>query len=198
MRKSKHIVEPYLDITNWKEIVKDKHVLVDTNFLINALEYDASQIFEEFEKNNTNLCLIQPVKTELLSTQNHKDRSKRSQLLEKHKFIMLPLRQNIFDQLNDLQSVTASLGTYSSVTDLLLTSCMYSYGESYAFLLTANIKDYPFPLFTREGYIILQNEKNVRVYSLLKIDKVFVDDSLMVSKRGLEPPRKKISTSPSS
>jgi len=170
-KNNQNKLDKYLDVTGWKDLVKNRHIILDTDFIIKTIEYGAEDVFDEFEKQNARYCIIQPVELELLNVKENKVRAARSALLKIKNFLHITLHPVMFKNIKEIQRINAELGTYSSVTDMYLASCMDHFNNGQTLLLTGNAQDYPSPLFIREGYLILQDSKKIRTFCFLKINK---------------------------
>ncbi|MBU2523850.1 hypothetical protein KKG71_01515 [Patescibacteria group bacterium] len=68
MKNSDSIV-PYISATvDWREIVKGNHIILDTDAFISILKFGAENIFAEFNRLKTVVCLLHPVIIELRNT----------------------------------------------------------------------------------------------------------------------------------
>lgn len=160
------------NLHNWQEVVKDKSILFDTNVFITTQQFGAEQLFTELQLLNVKMWIPAPVRTELLNINSKIDREKRIRLLLKYQVNQLKLTSDITDSIDKIQEAYSELNCYPSVVDLYLASYMLRLNNGITLLMTSNIKDFPSPLFSREGYITLQNSKSVITFCLLKINKL--------------------------
>lgn len=156
----------------WDEILKNKHIIVDTDFFIDVLKYGAEAVFDRFEELGIKLCTIHLVKTELLRTQKPKDRVAIQKLLSERDVFEMPLiGEEFFQNVEKVQEKLATYDTYPSPTDLYLGAVISIYDSANTLLLTANIKDFPRPLFHRETYLMLQSDKKIKPFAFFSLNK---------------------------
>jgi hypothetical protein len=155
-----------------KITLKDRYVLFDNDAIVSILSFEAQELMEEFSTLQVTNCYIQPVYIELMRHGNEKERFKRQEFLDKYPFTLLPIHETaVSNSLYSIQPYLHSLNIHPSVTDLYLGARLGAFEHSgKIFVLTSNLCDFPSPLFKRESAIILQNNKSVKVLSILSFN----------------------------
>lgn len=110
-----------------KNIVSDKHILLDTDVIISVLAYDSDQIFDDLLAYNVTLCIIHPVLIELMNTSNKKDRRNRIILLDKLSLPRLSISKRILSISQDIQLYLQEINIYPSPTDMYLGSTLATF-----------------------------------------------------------------------
>lgn len=164
---------PFLnDLPAWSGYVTNKHVLFDSDAIISTIQYEAYSLYNTLKKLKVTFCLIHPVYIELLRTDNAVKRLERQTLIEKYNFTFLPLTKKEMDMAKDIQTYLLLSRSYTaSPTDLYLGGRLATLSEDHIYLLTANLSDFPLPLYTRASGIVLQNNKSSKILYLLNINK---------------------------
>lgn len=170
---SQNKIEPYLKkVSDWKTLIKDKHILFDTDAIVSIMKFEAEDILDDFKSQKAVCCYIDPVYIELMNTNSVQLRIKRQELLHTHSFNALPIRLINFDAVQDIQGWLSTFNIFPAPTDLYLAGILDHFVNSGSvILLTSNLSDFPYPLFKRKGYITLQANKNSKILSLLNFDK---------------------------
>lgn len=156
--------------TPWEDIIPNKHILFDTNAVINIMFYESENILKVFDDKKAICCFIDPIGIELFNTDNPKIRIQRQEFLARNSFHKLPLDYVGLKKSSDIQAWLATQKIFPSVSDLYLGGVLGRFNQNSILLLTANIRDFPYPLFKREGYIILQNNKSCIILCLLSFN----------------------------
>lgn len=166
-------ITPYLDnLEPWSETVKNKYILFDTDAIISILEYNSVILCDEFNKLGVTFCLIHPVYVELLKTENAVKRIDRQTFLNDYKFIYLPLTIKEMDIAKDIQQYLLTSKSFTaSPTDVYLGGRLGTLSNNSIYLFTANLTDFPYPLFIRKAGIVLQSNKSCKILHLLQLDK---------------------------
>lgn len=152
----------------WDTEIANKHLLFDTDSIIQILEYKAEKIFDVFTKNTITPCTIDPVTVELKNTNNPIEFAKRQNLINKY-LETLPLIDKDFSNGKNIQTWLASQKIYkASPTDIYLGGKLAFFKHNNILLLTGNISDFPYPLYDRVNRIILQNEQHSCVLHILR------------------------------
>jgi predicted nucleic acid-binding protein len=158
------------EIAGWKKVVPDKWILFDTDAIISILKFEQEYIFNELYKLGAKFVYIHPVLLELMNTDNPRQKLQRTKLLRDYRFLELPLHADEIKLAGQIQN-SLPLKCQPSPTDLYLGGTLARHPHENCLLLTANIKDFPMPVYKRKGHILLQSDQNVKVLSLLVIDK---------------------------
>lgn len=162
---------PYdTEAISWKNIVSEKWVIFDADAIISILSFGQEYIFDELKALGVSFVYIHPVLLELMNTNSATEKLRRSKLLIDYDFVELPITINEVKLSNQIQK-SMPLKSTPSPTDLYLGGTVARHNDEDRFLLTANIKDFPLPIYTRKGYVLLQNETSVKLLSLLCVDK---------------------------
>lgn len=165
-------ITPYLDnLEPWDKVVKNKHILFDTDAIISILEYNAISLCDKFKGLDVIFCLIHPVYVELLKTENAGKRIDRQTFLNDYKFIYLPLTIKEMDKAKDIQQYLLTSKSFTaSPTDVYLGGRLGTLSSGSIYLFTANLTDFPHPLFIRKAGIVLQSNKSCKILHLLQLD----------------------------
>ncbi|HSD98368.1 MAG TPA: hypothetical protein VLB73_01550 [Patescibacteria group bacterium] len=160
----------YLDSSsNCKKLLVGQHVLFDANVLISLLDDYSTDFLDFLQSINVTFTTIHPVLVEMQRTNSAAKRAKRSSMLIKYNFTILPLTRVEFDKSRDIQNWLSAKDCFPEPTDLYLGGTVSKYGKN-IYLATCNLTDFPYPLFTRECFAIIQNNKHANLISFLKID----------------------------
>lgn len=151
-------------------LLKNKHVLFDSNVLINLLDDFDTGILDELKIINVVFCIIHPVFVELLNTNNPAKRTERQLVLSKYKFITLPLIKADFDYARNIQDWLSAKSCFPEPTDLYLGGVVSQYAPN-LFLATSNLRDFPHPLFNRDSHAIIQNKNQAQIINFIRINK---------------------------
>lgn len=173
MKAGKRGTHNSYDLTNCSEILKNRHLLFDTDAIISIVSFNSTAAMDELAQAHVANCIINPVKVELIRNSRGKEGSKRAAFLSAYSFINLMPMMNIKsveDHVGRIQQWMFRNDCDPSVTDLYLAAVLASYRNESLFLLTANLKDFPLPLFTRRSRIILESKKNLKVLSVLSFN----------------------------
>lgn len=154
-----------------ESLLKDKWLLWDTCALIRTTDCDADKLFRQLAKLWVENVTIKPVLLELGATNDQKLALKRADYADRH--ISVVLKTNIDGPRDSTTVVQEALPKSSQpgAVDLMLASTLVQYGGGKKMLLvTENIKDFPEPLFTKEGFMMVSNETKSFGLTLLTID----------------------------
>ena len=164
-------IPPFLtELPKWKDVVRRKHILFDTDAIVSILSFKAEDVFVDLKNVEVVNCFIHPVYVELFSTKRSIERASRLLILNNYKFRYLPLTKREFDNARRIQLWLTSRERFPAPTDLYLGGTLASFKPKSIFLLTGNISDFQHPLFKREAGIVLQSNKQSRILSFLSID----------------------------
>lgn len=157
------------------EILKGKHILFDTNVLVNILDDFDTTILEELSNNKCLFTIIHPVFVELLRTNNPSKRTQRQILLSDYNFSTLPMTEECFMYARQIQIKLSESLCFPEPTDLYLAGTLAKYSSN-LFLATSNLAHFQSTLFSRECYALLQNTKRSELIHFLKIDKKLIEN----------------------
>jgi len=158
------------DLYSWEKIIANKWVILDTNTIINLIKYNSVEYFLEKSKAlNINLLTLQPVVLELYRTNSPIERIKRNQFLN---FIeVLGITTDLKNKSEEIQKKMWIENYYPEPTDLYLASAIHKYSNnSKTLLATSNLDDFREPLFHRNGFITLSDNKSICTISLLSFN----------------------------
>ncbi len=162
---------PYREFPDWKDVVKDKHILFDSDAIISIIAFKAQDLFDELKKLNVTFTYINPVLLELRETGSEKERLERNTVLSKYGFAELAITNNESSKAELIQkSKPIGVKGNPSATDYYLGGTLARYAQSNTYLLTGNAKDFPMPLFTREAFIPLVNQTDVKALCVIGLD----------------------------
>lgn len=163
------------EIISWKDVASNKWILFDTDAIISILAFNSTVILENMKSKKVKFLYIHPVYLELMNTNRATEKLTRSKLLLDYYFVNVSLNSKHFD-LADVIQKSMPLKSTPSPADLYLGSVIAKFESNNALLLTANIKDFPMPLFKRLGHVLLQNDTNIKLSTLLSVDKKYLID----------------------
>jgi predicted nucleic acid-binding protein len=163
------MLQPYILHDGVLAQVRNKGLLLDSDFLITINKCGAEPLIDELVRNRTQLYVTHPVILEILNTNNSIERASLAQLITIRvaagQIVKHPLTQNDFDFAEKIQASIPN--AQPSVADFYC-GCLLTKTDMY--LITANIKDFPFPLFKREGYLTVQTNTSSKLFALIAID----------------------------
>lgn len=157
------------------KILEYKYLLFDSNVLINLLDDFNTEILDILQEHNVTFSIIHPVYVELLNTNNATKRAERQQALSTYKFNILPLNKLEFDYARETQVWLSLKQCFPEPTDLYLAGTIARYSPN-LFLVTSNLKHFPYPLFNRKCYAIIQNVNQAQIINFIKINKKILSE----------------------
>lgn len=158
------------DHISWKSVVQGKGVLFDAVAIINILKFKQEYVLSELKSKNCEFFYISPVLLELLNSKDRNEKLARMDLLLRHEFIEHNLTNNEIKLARTIRE-SVPLDCQPSPTDLYLGGTVGRYSQSNnMLLLTANLKDFPLPVYKREGYMLLQNDRHISTLTFLSLD----------------------------
>lgn len=158
------------EITGWKNVLQGKWVIFDSDAIVSILANKQQYVFDQLKSVCTGFLYIHPVLLELMNTNSSLEKLSRTKLLIDFDFVKLPLTKSEIDFATQIQE-SLPLNCQPSPTDLYLGGSTAHYANGNTFLITANIKDFPMPIYTREGHIILQTDNSLKVLTILSVNK---------------------------
>ena len=105
-----------------------------------------------------------------MNTNSATEKLRRSRLLAQYDFTELALTPDVVRSAGQIQE-SLPIKSTPSPTDLYLGGTVSQHHNESWLLLTANIKDFPLPLYNRKGYMLLQNNTNIKLLSFLCVDR---------------------------
>ena len=157
-----------LDRPDWREFIKGKWLLWDTNAISDVVSYDGTEIFEILRGLNVVNVYIHPVQLESLATNNQKDRLARSNILISE-FTEIPLIGKIVIKAKEIQTALSG-DVQPSIADLYLAGTLGAHAGGQIVLLTRNVKDFPDPYFKRNCYLQFEGPRNTISTALITIN----------------------------
>jgi hypothetical protein len=152
-----------------KDSIKGKTLLFDSCVFVNLIKLDAISLLDRLKSLDCTLAYIHPVLIELLRTDRSQDRTKRLMLIDEYEFMLISLNKyGLYDKAQTIQEELHSVFCHPSPEDIYLGAALATIGISDMFLLTTNQKDFPIPIYERNGNIIIQDNKSVRLITLIK------------------------------
>lgn len=148
--------------------MRNKWLIFDAVAVIYLLNNEQKYILDELKKEKVEFLYIHPVLLELMATNNPSDKVERAKLLIDYDFTELNLTRNEIKLAYRIQK-SLPLKCQPSPTDLYLGGTLGSH-TSNTYLVTANIKDFPMPVYTRHGHIIVQSNNNLSTLTILSLD----------------------------
>lgn len=163
---------PYLDTPEWKEVVRGKNLIFDTDAIISILAFNGIKILDEANSLGCTFSYVSPTTLELMSTDSGAEKLRRADLLKKYSFAELPLTPTeIKNALRIQRSIPINIKGKPSPVDYYIGGALLKYVQNgNTYLLTSNVKDYPQPIYTRESFIPLINQTDFKAISVISID----------------------------
>lgn len=162
----------YVDFPDWKKVVRGKHLIFDSDAIISILSYKAENLLEMLKNLGVTFNYTHPVLLELMATGSESEKLKRTSILNKYNFTLMPMTATELEQAVVIQN-SKPLGYKGnpSVADYYLGATLARLTGGNTFLLTSNIKDFPMPIFIREAFIPLLNTTDFKAISILSLDR---------------------------
>lgn len=154
--------------SDWRETVRGRWLLLDANAVILIAEFGADSIFSELESLSVTSCHIHPVLLELRNTNDLAARIARMDMVKRYS-VGLSFGTSELSKADQVQ-LALPPNCQPSAVDLYLAGTIARYSGNNMLLLTENLKDFPSPLFSREGYIVLQQNNKSRSLGLLSFN----------------------------
>lgn len=149
-----------------------KHLLLDTNFLLEAAKSPDIffSIFQEFGDLRCQPITFPLIDFEFLRTAFQEDlRLEKQKLLQSLHCISLPIRPDIFNVALAFGHYYAAHRESPSLTDCFIAAMLKQHAND-LILVTRNHKDFPAPLFVREGTFVIERPKDVLAFGLYRFD----------------------------
>jgi len=162
------------EVNPWGGAVKDKWIIFDTNSIISIVKLEQRQVLDDLKSQAAGFAVIHPVQIELQNTNNPRERVAMRNLLAHYDFIELPLKSAHFKVADKIQELLP-LSANASPADLYLGAVLSDHHDD-RLVLTANIKDFPTPLYPRVGHVLLQSNSSVMTLTLVSIDKTLLSN----------------------
>lgn len=144
------------EISPWQDVVKGKWIIFDTDAIISITAFKQISILEDLQKVAAGFAIIHPVQLELLNTNSGPERLARNKLISDFNFVEIPLKAQHFAAASTIQT-NMPVTSQASPADLYLGSVLSTHHDD-RLILTANIKDFPMPIYPRVGHVLLQND----------------------------------------
>jgi hypothetical protein len=161
--------------------LKQKHILVDTNFLIDASRNQEcfSHIIDSFKKNNFTLVTIDGVHHEFIkgrgSLENYKLTTGYYQKIIDGE---IPFDKSIKDNSNILTKILLKRSAQISYVDILLLATLMKYSSS-MYLLSKDKSDIPVYLFPIEATIPIDSGETNYFYSIYSFSPINYEKQLI-------------------
>lgn len=155
------------------DVLRAKHLLLDTNFLLDAglFKQEAAELISELDKLGCGLLTTRSVLVETLGgTKDEtalKDRINYLEVLFGRPFasiVSLPIERN-FPTSGDFLAFSRQCNRFSA-TDFELFLTLKKYKSSGILLITRNHSDFTSKICDRAGFITLLGDKEIRTYGV--------------------------------
>lgn len=151
-------------------IIKDKHILLDTNIFIDAFSSPAefANFFNKLKSSSSNATLVT---LEVVLIEFLKGSTQESKLIEKEKYInnivdsYLPITPDYIALVKNLLKEYKIEGKDLSITDLFLGSTLIKYRENIC-LFTKDLADFSTNIFNRISFFNLLKSKTIQSYGV--------------------------------
>lgn len=163
---------PYLDTPAWKDVVRNKNLIFDTDAIISILAFAGEVILDEAIDLGCTFAYVSPTVLELMATDSGKEQLRRADLLQKYSFAEIPLTSTeITNALRIQRSIPINIKGKPSPVDYYIGGALLKYVQNgNTYLLSSNVKDYPQPIYTRESFIPLINQTDFKAISIISLD----------------------------
>lgn len=158
---------------NFFNILKDKHLLLDTNVLIDSFNFDRpldyAVFFKKLKENNTTLTTIEGVVFEFIKgSKNDKVYSEKIEHLEEIIDVMIPPHKDDSKNIRKLIKLAGSDGGGIDMVDYYLGANILKYNMSLnnLFLMTRNVKDFPQHIFSLVSTVSFSSVKTIFTYGI--------------------------------
>lgn len=149
-------------------LLKEKHILLDTNILIDSLIKPTvfTNFIKELKDNGTIITSIDPVAYEFLQGAATPEKFKEKQeLLNGIIDAYLPITKPTFENIYTLIELFGIEGKGTDMTDLILGGVLMQYPER-LFLFTKNTTDFPMNIYTFKSVFNFPHNKSIQTYGV--------------------------------
>lgn len=155
---------------NIEAVLKSKWLLWDTGALIRVVDCDAEEVFTQLAVLGLRESVtIKPVVLEMGATKDLRLRAKRAEYMDSYIDVTLPTDlSSANDKTLQIQQSIPTTGQPGAV-DLMLASTLIKYKTS-MLLITENVRDFPEPLFNKEGFVMVANSGQSFGLTVLSVD----------------------------
>lgn len=157
------------EIQPWKSVVEGKWVIFDTDAIASIMVFDRLDLMDELKGVASGFAVIHPVQLELFRTNSSKERIARMKLLNDYDFVEIPLNSRELRAAMDIQK-SLPVTSQPSAVDLYLGATLINHHND-RLVLTANIKDFPMPMYPRVGHMLLQDDRKTKLFTFLSLDR---------------------------
>lgn len=171
-------------LSNQYKELKDlpkKHLLIDTNFLIDAAKYltQFNELLKTFKDCGFTLVSIQSTLIEFAKgSKSIEDYSKKIQYYNSIIDTVLPLEKQIIDNVENITRVLLKKGGQLSYADCLLLGTTMKYKES-LYLLTRDRSDVPISIFSVIASLLIETQDNNCIFSIYEYNEELYEDALV-------------------
>lgn len=159
---------------NFFEILREKHLLLDTNVFIDSFNFerplDYIKFFNDLKVNDTTLVTIDGVELEFLKGSKNEDvYNRKSEHLDDIIDAVLPTHKDDNEKIKELIKLSGSDGGGIQIVDYYLGANLLRYKRN-LFLMTRNIKDFPQNIFFLESTVCFSASKTIFTYGIYTYD----------------------------
>jgi predicted nucleic acid-binding protein len=154
---------------DFHQILRNKHILLDTSFFIDYSNH-SSAFFDftiEAKTNDITFVTNVPVVTEFTKgSENAEKFAEKTALVNTIIDYLLPIPPSVFThELPSIVEKYGKSGATCSVTDMILASQIKMHAND-LFLVTKNPNDFPSKVFVLKTYFLLQLNRALQVYGI--------------------------------
>lgn len=164
-------MEPIIS-PNLTTLLKDKHLLLDTNVFIDASFHLTffTKLFTDLTSCGTTLVTSDLVKSEFLKgAPDNSAYSTKELFLNRFAKFTLPTDQEVIKNIDYLIKEYKLDGQNVSIVDLSLGGLLKKYGDN-LLLMTKNVNDFPIRIFKLVGVINFPKDKGIYSYGVYSIN----------------------------
>ena len=160
-----------------KEKLSHKHVLLDSNFLIEASNSsdDFRSVIDCLQEAPCQPVLFSLVEFEIFRTSFQSElREAKRAYLDSWNCMRLPMGQALFADAVAFGNYYASIKIAPSLADCFIAAFLKQHHKD-LFLITRNHKDFPPPLFIREESFLIERPRDILAFGVYRFDETRQD-----------------------
>ncbi len=157
-----------LPLPNFISVIKNKHLLLDTNVFIDTLlnPLPFADFFNSIKSKEVTLTTIDLVKIEFLKgASDFRKYKEKNELIEKIVDYIIPITPDIYKNAYELIKKYEMNGKALSETDLFLGATLMKFKKN-IYLLTKNTTDFPLNIFELHSVVNTIYSKGIHSYGL--------------------------------
>lgn len=149
-----------------------KHVLLDANFFIEAIASPElfRPVVEDLQEISCQAIYFPLLEFEVLRSSHQKEiRDEKKRNIAIWNCIRLPLKESLFGSALEFGNYYSAHSLSPSITDCFIAAFLKEHRD--LFLITRNHKDFPPPLFIRDGSFLIERPKDILAFGIYRFDR---------------------------